>query len=346
MTELARAYAGLARGGTLPPVRTVRWIRTATGDTLRPPTVPPQPMGLSADVAFLLTDILSDAGARAPGFGRGGPLELPFPTAVKTGTSKDYRDNWAVGATPRHTVAVLGGGTPTAAPCAWVSGISGAGPILNAVLREVGSGGAFPRPPGRRGPRGVPDERPPPRRSLSDGPPRSHTGLDTPRPAVPRPPSLAPRRADGALGRRGDAGRGRRAAAVYGLHRRPSEAGCASAGCRSRPRPRRARRRARASPTPTVCASPTPSPARPTSSTPVLRSQYQKARLRGTAEPDLLDVTWVVDGRRVPGAIEGADWRLVPGRHTVELRATTPEGQRLRSRPSTVTVRGTPLATR
>ena len=147
LLELARAYAGLARGGTLPAVRSVAWQRSGAGDTLRTADAPASPNGLAPAVTYLLTDILSDPEARAPGFGRGGPLELPFPAAVKTGTSKDYRDNWAVGTTPTHTVAVWAGNFD-GSPMRWVSGVSGAGPILHTLLRTLGSGGDFARPAG------------------------------------------------------------------------------------------------------------------------------------------------------------------------------------------------------
>ena len=52
--------------------------------------------------------------------------QFPFPAAAKTGTSKDFRDNWTVGYTPRYTVGVWAGnfdGTPMHN----VSGITGAG---------------------------------------------------------------------------------------------------------------------------------------------------------------------------------------------------------------------------
>ena len=52
---------------------------------------------ISPRAAFWVTDILSDDEARAYVFGRGGSLDLPFPVAVKTGTSQAYRDNWTVG---------------------------------------------------------------------------------------------------------------------------------------------------------------------------------------------------------------------------------------------------------
>ncbi len=145
--ELARAYAGLARGGTLPPVHAVRWARTVEGDTLHPDVPAPRQTGRSPAVAFLITDILDDPAARTPGFGRGGPLEFSFPVAVKTGTSKDYRDSWTVGYTPRHTVAVWAGNFD-GAPMDRMSGIAGAAPLFHSIMRTLGSGGDFERPPG------------------------------------------------------------------------------------------------------------------------------------------------------------------------------------------------------
>ena len=55
--ELARAYAALARGGTLPDVHAERWRRTARGDTLRPRLNDPAPSGISRQVAYLITDV-------------------------------------------------------------------------------------------------------------------------------------------------------------------------------------------------------------------------------------------------------------------------------------------------
>ncbi|MFO8233152.1 MAG: penicillin-binding protein 1C, partial [Longimonas sp.] len=106
LIDLAEAYAGLARGGARPTAHARTWTRTATGDTLHHTQPTPAALGLAPATTVQLTDMLSDAEARAPGFGVETPLELPFPVAVKTGTSKDYRDNWTVGYTPQHTVAV------------------------------------------------------------------------------------------------------------------------------------------------------------------------------------------------------------------------------------------------
>lgn len=71
-------------------------------------------------------------------FGLQSLFTLPFLTAVKTGTSKDMRDNWCVGWTPQYTVGVWVGnfdGEPM-----WnVSGISGAAPIWVQLMKELHS---------------------------------------------------------------------------------------------------------------------------------------------------------------------------------------------------------------
>ena len=56
------------------------------------------------DVARQITLFLSDPLARLPTFGRMGPLEYPFPVAVKTGTSQGFRDAWAVAYSSKYVV--------------------------------------------------------------------------------------------------------------------------------------------------------------------------------------------------------------------------------------------------
>ena len=121
LLELAEGFATLARGG---------WHRSATlvakdGGEHRV---------FSERSAWLITDILADPVARAPAFGRRGPLELPFPCAVKTGTSSDFRDNWCVGYTTDYTVAVWAGNFDHS-PMKGVSGVDGAGPIFQRAMR-------------------------------------------------------------------------------------------------------------------------------------------------------------------------------------------------------------------
>lgn len=87
------------------------------------------PVPLRKDTAYRITDILSDPVARREAFGEGNIFELPFEVAVKTGTSTDFRDNWAVGVNRMYTVLTWVGNM-NQEPMKRVSGISGAGPIL------------------------------------------------------------------------------------------------------------------------------------------------------------------------------------------------------------------------
>ena len=130
---LARAYRGLANGGVVGPLRRVRAARDAFG---RPLAVVPAMRArrfLPAAAVNLLTDILSDEGARTPAFGLDNALRLPFPVAAKTGTSRAYVDNWTAGFTKERTVAVWVGNFDGRA-MRQVSGISGAGPLFRKVM--------------------------------------------------------------------------------------------------------------------------------------------------------------------------------------------------------------------
>jgi len=132
LLELARAYSALARGGELLPARVVLG-RSTRGGVEVPSARAPAERVLTPEYAALLSDILSDDAARSAGFGRDSVLNLPFPVAAKTGTSKGYRDNWAVGYTAEVTVAVWVGnfdGTPLQG----ASGITSAGPAFHDLM--------------------------------------------------------------------------------------------------------------------------------------------------------------------------------------------------------------------
>ncbi|MFP8781307.1 penicillin-binding protein 1C [Hydrogenophaga sp. RWCD_12] len=89
---------------------------------------------LDPGAAFIVGDILSDANARAATFGTDSLLATRVWTAVKTGTSKDMRDNWAVGWSQRYTVGVWVGNA-SGAPMGDVSGTTGAAPVWAGLMR-------------------------------------------------------------------------------------------------------------------------------------------------------------------------------------------------------------------
>lgn len=124
LLHLTNAFRTLANGGRLSPVALA---------ALGPGRAPAFTAALDPRAAFIVGDILSDGNARARTFGTDSVLATRFWTAVKTGTSKDMRDNWAVGWSERYTVGVWVGNASGAAMHD-VSGTSGAAPIWAAVM--------------------------------------------------------------------------------------------------------------------------------------------------------------------------------------------------------------------
>ncbi len=129
LLELANAYACLARLGEYRPYR----LLASSGNDL-----PPQNTGriADADAAYLIADILSDNDARMLAFGAESSLRFDFPVACKTGTSSDFRDNWAFGYTPEFTVGVWMGNAD-GSPMQNVSGVTGAAPILHELFEHL-----------------------------------------------------------------------------------------------------------------------------------------------------------------------------------------------------------------
>ncbi|WP_237218979.1 penicillin-binding protein 1C [Rhodoferax aquaticus] len=126
LLHLANAYRALAQQGRLSPIR---W---RAGDR----TAPSTSQALDAGAAFIVGDILSDPLARARTFGTDSVLSTRYWSAVKTGTSKDMRDNWALGYSARYTVGVWVGNA-SGAPMWDVSGTTGAAPLWAAVMNYL-----------------------------------------------------------------------------------------------------------------------------------------------------------------------------------------------------------------
>jgi penicillin-binding protein 1C len=138
LLELVRAYATLARSGVDRPLR---FVTNVEGGGHAPVALEPAPEHrvMPARFADLVTDVLKDHDARRGSFGDRTVLDFPFEVAAKTGTSKGYRDNWAVGFTRAVTVVVWAGNM-SGEPMTDVSGITGAGPLLHAILESAMQG--------------------------------------------------------------------------------------------------------------------------------------------------------------------------------------------------------------
>jgi penicillin-binding protein 1C len=127
LTDTARLFAGLARGGAVLPLR---W--TSGG-------LPPNEARLTTPVAaWYVSDIL-----------RGAPPPvntLPGRIAFKTGTSYGFRDAWSVGFDAKVTVAVWVG-RPDGAPVPGLVGRSHAAPVLFDAFARIGAEYEAPPPP-------------------------------------------------------------------------------------------------------------------------------------------------------------------------------------------------------
>jgi penicillin-binding protein 1C len=164
LLNLTNAYRSLANGGragstylTVPTSLTVRpelvegstsLKKTSTGSVRTGGSYMPSPTVQAIDprAAFIVGDILSDTNARARTFGSDSVLATRFWSAVKTGTSKDMRDNWAVGYSQRYTVGVWVGNASGAAM--WdVSGTTGAAPVWAAVMQFLHRNESSKAPP-------------------------------------------------------------------------------------------------------------------------------------------------------------------------------------------------------
>jgi penicillin-binding protein 1C len=136
---LANAYRTLANNGLWSPLRVTPLQAPAE---VRAPCREggcsgvfgePSRRASPAAPAFIVADILSDRAARAGTFGLESWLATPYWSAVKTGTSKDMRDNWCIGFSRRYTVAVWVGNAAGEA-MRDVSGVSGAAPVWREVM--------------------------------------------------------------------------------------------------------------------------------------------------------------------------------------------------------------------
>ncbi|WP_019451888.1 penicillin-binding protein 1C [Cupriavidus sp. BIS7] len=143
LLSLTNAYRSFANQGTYGPSRMTPGAPVGSKQASTLSVMTPAS-------AYVIGDVLSDRHARARTFGLDSPLTTRFWTAVKTGTSKDMRDNWCVGWSQRYTVGVWVGNA-SGASMHDVSGVSGAAPVWHEVmeaLHRTTPSGAPAMPPG------------------------------------------------------------------------------------------------------------------------------------------------------------------------------------------------------
>ena len=117
LLELTLAYNMLANQGKLSGQRingeqqpisasAIQQVRDSNGRVLLDWQQPQEQAVVSPQLAYLVTDILSDELARQTTFGHPNILEIGRPAAVKTGQTVKGDNVWTVGYTPQYTVGV------------------------------------------------------------------------------------------------------------------------------------------------------------------------------------------------------------------------------------------------
>ena len=135
LLELVNAYTIFPNGGFYKKARPIFYIKTDKDRIVIPQEEKPLNV-LSPETAFLMNHILSEYKYKTPAFGANSPINFPFRLAVKTGTSKDYRDNTIVGYTKDLTIGVWTGNF-SGAPMRDLPSSIGSGIILRDVVLEL-----------------------------------------------------------------------------------------------------------------------------------------------------------------------------------------------------------------
>lgn len=155
MTDMTEAFGVFANMGYRIPLQPILKVTDSEGEVIDEYKAPSRPMFggkkvIPEGVAFIISNILADNGARSAAFGSNSVLKIGnYPVSVKTGTTNDYRDNWTIGYTPDYVVAVWVGNNDNTPMSGVVSGVTGAAPIWNDIMTELVKRKipkAFPKP--------------------------------------------------------------------------------------------------------------------------------------------------------------------------------------------------------
>lgn len=148
LLDLTSAYAVMANQGTAAWTQTTSpghnvtvtpflSIQDRKGKVLQRYDTSHKKEVVSKELAYQISDVLDDDAARAPQFGRGGPLTLSGrEVAAKTGTTDSYRDAWTMGYTPGLAAGVWLGNNDNS-PMNQVGGSIGAAPIWHDYMTRA-----------------------------------------------------------------------------------------------------------------------------------------------------------------------------------------------------------------
>jgi penicillin-binding protein 1C len=139
LLDLSNAFAVFARGGVRKEPVSILEIKNSSNKLIFSARPSKETKVFSPEISFLISHILSDNNARSEAFGLRSYLNVPGKTvAVKTGTTNDKKDNWAVGYTKGITVGVwVGNNDNTVMDPRVTSGETGASPIWYSLVSEL-----------------------------------------------------------------------------------------------------------------------------------------------------------------------------------------------------------------
>jgi penicillin-binding protein 1C len=139
MLDMVRVFGTLANGGKRVDLMPVLEVTDYTGRVYERNAPVAGVAAVKPEVAWILSNILSDNAARTNAFGPSSSLVISGKTvSVKTGTSNEKRDNWTIGYTPSYVTAVWVGNNNNAPMDPYLtSGVTGASPVWHDIMTEL-----------------------------------------------------------------------------------------------------------------------------------------------------------------------------------------------------------------
>lgn len=138
LIDLVSAYSAFANTGLKIEPTAILKVTDKKGKVLEDNKPVTGRKVLTPEQAYLISSILSDNQARLLTFSPGSYLEFTDrQVAVKTGTTNDKRDNWAIGWSPSFITGVWAGNNDNTPMVQVSSGISGASPIWRKIMNEA-----------------------------------------------------------------------------------------------------------------------------------------------------------------------------------------------------------------
>lgn len=139
MMDMAEVYGTLANGGKRIDLSPILEVTDYSGNVLEKGNLAIPVEATTPEIAWIMSNILSDNQARTQAFGPNSNLVIPGKTvSVKTGTTNDKRDNWTIGYTPSYVAVVWVGNNDNSPMNPYLtSGITGAAPIWQQIMKEL-----------------------------------------------------------------------------------------------------------------------------------------------------------------------------------------------------------------